>query len=136
MQNKKARFNYELIETYTAGIMLNGDEVKSIRDNKMSFIDSYCIIDKNRIVLKKFHISIKDKNEDECLRDRTLLLNKKEILKIEKKIKEKGLTLIPVSIFFTNTGLIKLDISLAKGKKLFNKKETIKERDLKRQVNE
>lgn len=134
MLNKKAKFDYEFLEKFTAGVMLVGREVKSVKDNKASFGDSYCVVENNAIVLKKFHISLKDKSDEECTRDRKLLLTKQEISKISKKIKEKGLTLIPVSVFVNKTGLIKMDIALAKGKKNYDKRETIKERDLKRQA--
>ena len=132
MLNKKARYNYELLDGYVCGIILNGREVKSIRENRMAFNDSYCVIQDNEVFLKKFHISI-DAPEQECLRDRKLLLNKKEIKKIQRAIKEKGLTIVPTSIFFTDTQLIKIGISTAKGKKSFDKRASLKEKDLKRQ---
>ncbi len=132
MQNKKARFNYELLDTYTAGLILIGKEVKAIRENKMSFGDAYCSIESGEAFLNKFHISVKDGNDNDFFRKRKLLLNRKEINKIEKSIKEKGLTVIPISIFITKTGLIKMDVALAKGKKQYDKRETIKKRDLER----
>ena len=99
MNNKKCKFEYELLDSYIAGIQLNGPEVKAIRDNKISFNDSFCSIENNEIYLNKFHISIKDGGENDFLRKRKLLLNKKEIIKIGKDIKEKGLTVVPSSIF-------------------------------------
>ena len=133
MYNKKAKYEYELLDSYTAGIMLTGPEVKAVKQNKVSFTDSFCYIINNEIFVKKLHISIKDGIENQCTRDRKLLLNKKEIHKIQKCIKEKGLTIVPVSIFFNNTNLIKMSIFTAKGKNSVNKKEKIKERDLKRE---
>lgn len=132
MFNKKAKFNYELLDTYTAGMMLNGPEVKAIRDNKMSFNDAFCSIENNEIFLNKFHISVENGGENDFLRKRKLLLNRKEINKIQRAMKEKGLTVVPISIFFTKTSLIKMDIALARGKKQFDKRETIKKRDLER----
>lgn len=136
MQNKKSKFNYELLDSYIAGIVLNGPEVKAIRDDKMAFNDAYCVIENGEIFLKKFHISLKDMDESHTLRDRKLLLNKKEIRKIERAIKEKGLTIVPTSIFFADKGLIKVGLSTARGKKLYDKRETIKKRDLKRKDND
>lgn len=136
MENRKARFDYEILDTYNAGIMLTGNEVKAIRENKASFVDSYCIIHENEIFVKKLHISIKDVSENEQIRDRKLLLKRKEIDKLHKKIKEKGLTLVPLSLFFNETGLIKMKIGLARGKKSYDKKQSLKEKDLKRQGNE
>ena len=134
MYNRKATFDYQLLDNFTAGIILNGKEVKAIREDKASFGDSYCFIINNEIFLKKFHISVKDGEEKDTLRDRKLLLNKKEILKISKAIKEKGLTVIPLSLYINKTGLIKLEIYLAKGKNEKNKKEKLKEKDLKREL--
>lgn len=135
MYNKKAKYNYELLDSYTCGIILTSLEVKAIRENKMAFNDAYCIIENNEVFLKKFHISI-DASEQDCLRDRKLLLNKKEILKIKKVMKEKGFTIVPTSIYFNETQLIKLAISTARGKNTYDKRSSLKEKDLKRQNNE
>jgi SsrA-binding protein len=132
MENKKARFNYELLNTYTAGIMLTGPEVKAIRDNRVSFNDAYCIITNGEVIVKKLHISVKEGGENEFLRDRKILLRKKEISELNKALVERGLTIIPISIFVTKTGLIKLGVAVARGKKLYDKRETIKKRDLER----
>jgi len=133
MQNKKAKFNYELLESYVAGVVLNGPEVKAIRENKFAFNDSYCAIENGELFLKKFHVTIKEADEKTTMRDRKLLITKKEIRKIEKSIKEKGLTIVPTSMFITDTGLIKLGLATARGKKQYDKRETIKKRDLDRQ---
>lgn len=132
MYNKKASFNYELLDSYKAGIQLTGPEVKAIRDNKVAFNDAYCLIENGEVFLKKLHISVKDGDEKATLRDRKLLLNRKEINKLERATKEKGLTIVPTSIYVNNTGLIKVDIALAKGKKNYDKRESIKKRDLSR----
>ena len=133
MYNKKAKFNYELLDKFTAGIMLNGREVKAIREDKLSFGDSFCVVSNGGVFLKKLHISIKDAGESETMRDRKLLLNRKEIEKLDKSMREKGLTIVPIGIYVNKTGLIKVDIHLARGKNAVNKKESIKEKDLKRE---
>src|SRR3954468_1465204 len=137
IKNKKASFEYHFIETYTAGIMLTGTEVKSIRDGKASFSDSYCIMQNGEVWVKNLHISEYKQgsyNNHEPKRQRKLLLNKKEIHKIESKLKEKGTTVIPVQLYFNERGFAKLDIAVAKGKKLFDKRESIKAKDVRRQM--
>jgi SsrA-binding protein len=137
IKNKKAAFEYHFIETYTAGIMLTGTEVKSIREGKASFSDSYCIMQNGEVWVKNLHISEYKQgsyNNHEPKRQRKLLLNKKEIHKIESKLKEKGTTVIPVQLYFNERGFAKLDIAVAKGKKLFDKRESIKEKDVRRQM--
>lgn len=103
-----------------------------MRDGKVAFNDSYCTIMDGQMFLKKLHISIKDGTDNEFVRDRKLLLNRKEIDKLEKGIKEKGLTIVPLSVFVNKTGLIKVTIALAKGKKQYDKRESIKKKDLAR----
>ena len=122
VNNKKAYFNYEILDSYQAGIMLNGPEVKAVRAHAFSFNDAYCVIDGSSVVLKKFHIAVKDGTENDFLRDRKLLLNKKEIKKLERGIKEQGLTIVPVSLYFTETNLIKVGVALARGKKNYDKR--------------
>jgi len=137
IKNKKAAFEYHFIETYTAGIMLTGTEVKSIREGKASFSDSYCVIQNGELWVKNLHISEYKQgsyNNHEPKRQRKLLLNKKEIHKIESKLKEKGTTVVPVQLYFNERGFAKLDIAVAKGKKLFDKRESIKEKDVRRQM--
>lgn len=136
LQNKKATFEYTILDRYVAGIQLIGTEVKSIKDSKASIAEAYCHIINGEVFLKGMHVSdfkeIKFTNH-EPLRERKLLLNKKEITKLAKALKEKGLTLIPLSINLTQTGLIKVQLGLCKGKKTFDKRESIKEKDLKRE---
>lgn len=118
-------------------MVLLGTEVKSLREGKASFNDSYCIIHKGEVWLKSFHIaeySHGTANNHDPLRERKLLLNKREIKKIESKLKEKGYTLIPLRLFFNEKNMAKLEIGLGKGKKLHDKRETIKQRDTDREI--
>ena len=137
IENKKASFDYIILEKFLAGIQLVGTEVKSIRQSKASISEAYCHIINNEIYLKGMHISdykeIKHTNH-EPIRDRKLLLHKKEINKLSKSIKEKGLTIVPLSIRLSESGFIKVEIGLAKGKKIYDKRESIKEKDIKRQL--
>lgn len=133
--NRKARYDYEIESTYEAGIVLTGTEIKSIRQGKANIKDSYAIIRNNEIYLLNSHISLYEEgnrfnHEEE--RTRKLLLHKKEILKLKNKLEIEGYTLIPLKIYFVR-GRAKVEIGLAKGKKLYNKKEVIKERDIKRE---
>lgn len=135
--NRKARYDYEIFEKYIAGIVLTGTEIKSIREGKCNLKDSYIIINNNEAFVLNMHISNYEKgsfnNLDEK-RTRKLLLNKKEILKINEKIKVKGYTVIPLKLFLQNSKA-KLEIGICKGKHTYDKRETIKERDIKRDVN-
>jgi len=135
IQNRRARFDYSILQTYIAGIQLTGTEVKSIRDKKASISEAYCHVNNGEIFIKNMHISeyrqIKHTNH-EPLRDRKLLLNKKEINQLDKSMKEKGLTIIPLNVKLTETGFIKIEIGLVKGKKPYDKKTTIMLRDLDR----
>jgi len=120
LKNKKAFFNFQILDTYKAGIQLSGTEVKSIRDKKVSFTDSYCAFINNELWLKEIHIteySFGSYNNHHPKRDRKLLLTKKELHKIQKKTKEKGLTIVPLSLFFSDSGFVKVEIGIAKGKK-------------------
>jgi len=137
IKNRSAFHEYFFDNKYVAGIVLTGTEVKSLRDGKASFNDSYCIIHKGEIWLKSLHIaeySHGTVNNHDPIRDRKLLLQKREINKIEGKLKEKGYTLIPLRIFFNEKNLIKVEIGLGKGKKLHDKRETIKKRDVEREM--
>lgn len=133
--NRKARYDYEVEEEYEAGIVLTGTEIKSIRQGKANIKDSYAIIRNNEIYLLNTHISLYKEgnifNHDEE-RTRKLLLHKKEIIKLKSKVEIEGYTLIPLKIYFVR-GRAKVLIGLCKGKKNYNKKETIKERDIKRE---
>jgi len=137
IRNKKAEYEYQILERYTAGIQLLGTEVKSIRDMKASISEAYCHFINNEIFIIGMHVSeyrqIKYTNH-EPLRNRKLLLKRKEIDKLAKSIKEKGLTIVPLFVYLTITGFIKIEIGLVKGKKIHDKRESIKEKDIKRQL--
>lgn len=134
--NRKARYDYNIEETYEAGIALTGTEIKSIRQGKVNLKDSYAIIRNNEIYLLNTHISAYEKgniNNHEEERTRKLLMHKKEILKLNNKVTIEGYTLIPLKIYFVN-GKAKVQIGLCKGKKNYDKRQTIKERDIKREI--
>ena len=137
IKNRSAFHEYFFDNKYVAGIILTGTEVKSLREGKASFNDSYCIIHKGEMWLKSLHIAEYSHgtiNNHDPVRDRKLLLQKREINKIEGKLKEKGYTLIPLRIFFNEKNFIKVEIGLGKGKKLHDKRETIKKRDVEREM--
>ncbi len=137
LKNRQAYHHYFIEAKYEAGMVLLGTEVKSLREGKASFNDSYCLVHKGEIWVKSLHIaqySHGTVNNHDPVRDRKLLLQKREIKKIESKLKEKGCTIIPLSIFFNNKGLAKMEIGLAKGKKLHDKRETIKQKDVEREM--
>ena len=138
VKNKKAYFEYSISEEYVAGIQLVGSEVKSIKDNKVSIGEAYCYISDGQAYIKGMNVSEYKQSgkyaNHEPARERRLLLNKKEILKIESQLTQKGLALVPLAIYTTKTGLIKVKIGLGKGKKLHDKRNTIKERDQEREL--
>ena len=137
LKNRSAYHDYFIDDKYDAGMVLLGTEVKSLRDGRASFNDSYCIFDKGELWLKSLHISEYSHgttNNHDPLRDRKLLLKKRELAKLEAKIKEKGYTIIPLRIFFNDKRLIKIEIGLGKGKKQYDKRETIKQRDNDREL--
>jgi SsrA-binding protein len=137
IKNRSAFHEYFFDNKYVAGVVLTGTEVKSLREGKASFNDSYCLIHKGEMWLKSLHIaeySHGTTNNHDPIRDRKLLLQKREISKIEGKLKEKGYTLIPLRIFFNEKNLIKVEIGLGKVKKLHDKRETIKKRDVEREM--
>ncbi|MGL4630104.1 MAG: SsrA-binding protein SmpB [Leadbetterella sp.] len=137
IQNRKAKFEFALLDVYTAGIVLTGTEIKSVREGKVNLSDSYGLIDNGEIILKNLHISIYENgtyNNHQPLRDRKLLLTKKEIKKINGKLVDKGLTFIPTRFFINEKGLAKVEIAIAKGKKLYDKRESIKEKDVQRDI--
>jgi SsrA-binding protein len=136
-RNRKASFQYFLLDTFVAGIQLLGTEIKAIREGKSNLTDAFCIFVNNELVVKNLHIAEYSHGSyanHEPRRVRKLLLNKRELKKIQLKLKEKGLTVIPVNLFVNEKGLAKLEISIAQGKKLFDKRETIKTKDVKRQL--
>jgi len=130
--NRSARFEYEFIDTYTAGIMLTGVEVKFIRNGRLSFVDSFCSIQNGELFMK--NVSISGIGNDDIKRDRKLLLKKKEINKILKNL-DKGLTIVPIRIYTNERSIFKVDIALARGKKLYDKRDSIKKRDMDREIN-
>lgn len=137
LKNRQAYHEYFIDAKYEAGMVLLGTEVKSLREGRASFNDSYCLVHKGEIWLKSLHIaeySHGNANNHDPLRDRKLLLEKREIKKIEGKLKEKGHTIIPLRIFFSNKGLAKIEIGLAKGKKLHDKRDSIKKKDVEREM--
>lgn len=137
IKNKKAYFNYEIGDTYTAGIVLTGTEIKSIRQGKASLNDSYCVVDNNEVWVKGMHISeyfYGSYNNHTVRRDRKLLLSKKEIQKIAKQSSDAGYTIVPLRLFINDKGFAKLVIGIARGKKLYDKRQSIKEREDKRNL--
>jgi len=136
VQNRKARYEYEILETFEAGLVLKGTEIKSIREGKANIKDSYGIIKNNEAYILNMHISPYEQgnifNHEET-RTRKLLLHKKEILKLKSKLELEGLTLIPLKVYFVKNKA-KLELGLARGKKLYDKRETIKKRDVERQL--
>lgn len=136
INNKKAYFDYDIIDTYEVGIVLTGTEIKSIRMGKANLKDSYAIIKNNELFLLNMHISTYEQgnrfNHEET-RTRKLLMHKKEILKLKDKIEISGFTLIPIKLYFKGS-IAKVLIGLAKGKKIYDKRESIKKKDIERQV--
>jgi SsrA-binding protein len=137
IRNKRAKFEYHLLETYVAGMQLTGTEIKSIRAGKASILEAYCIANKGEIWIRNMHIteySNASFYNHKPRGDRKLLLNKKEIIKIEKFLMSKGNTLIPLRMFLSDKGWIKLEIACAQGKKLHDKRQDLKEKDDKRDM--
>ncbi|MGC6437411.1 MAG: SsrA-binding protein SmpB [Flavobacteriaceae bacterium] len=136
--NKKARFSYELLNSYTAGIVLAGTEIKSIRAGKASIAESFCEFnDRGELFVVNMTVQEYDYGNQfnhKPKAERKLLLNKKELRKLEKEVQNTGLTIVPTKLFVNNKGFAKLQIALAKGKKLFDKRETIKDRENKRNL--
>ena len=134
IKNKKAYFEYSILDKYTAGIKLLGTEIKSIREGKANLNDAFCTFIDNQLYVRNLHIaeySYGSFYNHEAKRDRVLLLQKKELKKLRTRTEEKGLTIIPLALFISDRGFAKLEIALAQGKKAFDKRETMKERDSK-----
>tara|TARA_Y100000022_G_scaffold198623_1_gene209328 strand:- start:379 stop:831 length:453 start_codon:yes stop_codon:yes gene_type:complete len=135
--NKKAKFNYFIEDEYTAGIVLTGSEIKSIRRRNVSISDSFCEFNNNnelfisKMYIKEYQNSTYNRNS---LSQRKLLLNRKELKKLKKQITDVGLTIIPLKLFINDSGLAKMKIALAKGKKLYDKRQSLKEKELKRDI--
>lgn len=137
IKNKNASFEYSFIDKYIAGIQLTGTEIKSIREGKSNINDAFCVFMKNELFIRNMHIAHYFNgtyNNVAEKRDRKLLLNKHELEKLQGKLKDQGLTIIPLRLFITEKGYAKLEIALAKGKKLFDKREDIKKRDTERET--
>ncbi|MCX6271742.1 MAG: SsrA-binding protein SmpB [Bacteroidetes bacterium] len=137
IKNKKAGYQYFLFEKLTAGLQLTGTEIKSIRDGKANLTDAYCAFKGDELFVINMHISeysLGTHYNHEAKRDRKLLLNRRELKKLLTKIKEKGFTIIPTLLFINEKGLAKLDIALARGKKTYDKRETIKQKDNQREI--
>jgi len=137
IKNKKASFEYFLLEKFTAGIQLTGTEIKSIRESKASIAEAYCLFVNNELYIRNMHISeytYGTYNNHEPRRDRKLLLTKRELRKLNIKLKEQGTTIVPTLMFINDKGFAKLEIALAKGKKLYDKRETIKGKDVQREM--
>ncbi len=137
LQNRLALYDYFIETRYEAGMVLLGTEVKSLREGKASFNDSFCVIHDGEVFIKSLHIapySHGSHSNHDPLRDRKLLLGKKEIGRIASALKEKGYTLVPLKIFFSEKGLIKIEIGLGRGKKQYDKRESIKKREAEREI--
>ncbi len=137
IRNKKAGFEFFLLEKFVAGIVLTGTEIKSIRASKASINDAYCSFTGNELFVRNMHVAEYEYgtyNNHDPKRERKLLLTKRELRKLQSKLNEKGLTLVPTYLFINEKGLAKLEIALAKGKKLFDKRETLKQKDTRREI--
>ena len=137
IKNKRAEHEYFLMDTLTAGLVLTGTEIKSIRNGKASLADAYCMFKGTELFVVGMHIAEYDKgtyNNHDPKRDRKLLLTARELRKMKNKVQEKGLTIIPVLLYINEKGLAKLDIALARGKHYYDKRETLKNKDSKRDV--
>jgi SsrA-binding protein len=136
--NKKAYFEYNILEKHTAGIQLQGSEVKSIRAGKVSIVEAYCYVKDGELFIKGMHITEHKEGgkhyNHQPLRDRKLLMKKKEIIKLDASLSQKGLTIVPLEVIITNTGFVKVEIGLGKGKHNYDKRESIKEKDIKRDI--
>ena len=137
IKNKRATFDYEIVETFTAGMVLTGTEIKSIREGKASLVDTYCFIINGEVWVKNSYIAeyfYGGYNNHSARRDRKLLLNRKEITKLDKFNQLPGYSIIPLKIFLNEKGLAKMDIAIAKGKKEYDKRQSIKDREDKRTI--
>jgi SsrA-binding protein len=137
IKNRRSRFEYHISASFSAGIALTGTEVKSIRDGKAGLVDSYCYFFKEELYIKNMYIAeykLGTHNNHDPRRLRKLLLNRSELKKLQTKVKERGFTIVPLRIFLSEKGLIKLEIALAQGKKTYDKRQSIKAKDLKREM--
>lgn len=137
IKNKRATFDYELLDTYTAGLVLTGTEIKSIRLGKASLVDTFCYFEKGELWVKNMYVAeyfYGTYNNHAPRRERKLLLNRKELRKIERAVKETGQTVVPTRLFLNDKGLAKLNIAVAKGKKQYDKRQSLREKDDKRDM--
>jgi SsrA-binding protein len=137
IKNRSAYHDYFIEDKYDAGMVLAGTEVKSIRDGKVNFVDSFCVFFQGELWVRNMHIAeyrFGTTNNHLTVHDRKLLLHKRELRKLENKLKENGYTLVPLRIFFNEKGYAKLEIGLGKGKKNYDKRETIKQRDTQKEI--
>ncbi|MBP5365143.1 MAG: SsrA-binding protein [Bacteroidales bacterium] len=137
IKNRRATFDYEILETYTAGIQLAGTEIKSIRNGHAALVDSFCYFNRSELWVKGMRISeyfYGTFNNHAPDRERKLLLHKKELAKLERKVKESGLSIIPLRLFLNEKGIAKLDIALCRGKKQYDKRESLKAKDSQRDI--
>jgi SsrA-binding protein len=137
IKNKKASYDYEFLEKFVAGIKLSGTEIKSIRLGKATILDSYCFFSDGELFLRGMHISEYwwgNLNNHDPLRERKLLLTSRELRKIERKVKETGLTIIVIKVFINDRGLAKAEIAISKGKREYDKRETLKRKDASREM--
>ena len=137
IRNRQASFEFELLDKFIAGLVLRGTEIKSIREGKVNLQDGYCYFNNSELFVKGINITPYAQGthyNHEAQRERKLLLKKTELAKLERKVEEKGLTLVPVRLFINDRGFAKLEIALARGKKMHDKRENIKERDAKREL--
>lgn len=135
ISNKRARFEYELLDKYVAGIQLKGTEIKSVRNGKASIKEAFCVIEDGEIFIRNMHITEYENAsfyQHQPKADRKLLLKKQEIRKLEKKSDIQGFSIVPLRVFITKSGYAKVEIALAKGKKLYDKRQDLKEKDDKR----
>jgi len=138
IRNRQAGFEYEILDKYVAGMVLMGTEIKSIREGKVNLQDGYCYLNNNELFVKGINITPYAQGthyNHEATRERKLLLKRSELKKLESRVTEKGLTLVPTRLFINDRGLAKLEIAVGKGKKLHDKRENIKEREAKRDLN-
>ena len=138
IRNRQASFEFELLDKYVAGLVLMGTEIKSIREGKVNLQDGYCYLNNGELFVRGINITPYAQGthyNHEATRERKLMLKRLEIKKLERKIEEKGLTLVPTRLFINDRGFAKLEIALARGKKMHDKRENIKERDAKRELN-
>lgn len=137
IKNKRASFDYEFIDTYTAGIVLTGTEIKSVRLGKAGLADTFCFFSRGELWVKNMHIAeyfYGSYNNHTARRDRKLLLNRKELLKLQRTVRENGFTIVPTRLYINEKGLAKVVIALAKGKKQYDKREALKEKDDRREM--